>query len=517
MTARREEPESLRGGIAWSLMSFLGGKAVTLLATLILARLLTPSEFGVAAAVLAFIVLFELISDLGMKATVIYESESGITSRVHTAFTLNMLVTLALAGVAVALAPFVAAFFGAEDHETLFMISALDLLFRGLGNIHDALLQREMQFRRRTIAEVASAIARAAVMIALAVAGVGATALVVGFIVGGAVWTLTLWVIKPFRPRLTIDREALPSIAKYGGWATVLSVIAAVWGRLDVAIVGNVLGAGALGLYTIAQRLPELLVGNVSWSLSLAAFPTLSRRRDESGNRLADTTLNLVRYSALFALPVSAFLAVLAPALTVVLFSSRWEDAAPVMAVLAIMFGIACIVIPLGDAFKALGRQPIMVAVNCVTLPLAVAAMLAVASSGLVEVALARTAVAGAQAIVWIVLISRTLGLALGAVLARLRPGIAVAAGVAIAGLAVRLLLPEPSLGPLLVGSLASFTGGWLALKMLAPTEYREIRELARSHAVLSTFIPARWRSESRRQALGVEHVVDATADPLDR
>ena len=85
---------SLRGGVYWSLLSLIGGKALTFLATLILARLLAPSEFGVLAAVLAFILVLEVISDVGLKASVIYESERGITSRVQTAFTLNLIFTL---------------------------------------------------------------------------------------------------------------------------------------------------------------------------------------------------------------------------------------------------------------------------------------------------------------------------------------------------------------------------------------------------------------------------------------
>jgi len=494
------------------LLSFVGTKALTFAATLVLARLLAPSDFGVLAAVLAFITLLELVSDLGMKATVIYESERGITSRVHTAFTLNLGFTIVLTAIAVALAPLVAAFFDAEGHSALFAVAALDLLLRGMGNIHDALLLREMEFKRRIIPQLTSNIARGGTMIGLAVAGLGPAALVIGFVVGSAVWTLTLWIIRPYRPKLLIDRTAVRGIATYGGWASGLALIAAIGQRADVAVIGNVLGARALGLYTIAQRVPELVVGNLTWNLSIVAFPALSQRRERGGGRLTDTTLNLIRYSSLFALPAGALLALLAPALVVVLFGERWAEAGAIMEALAIMFGVACVVLPLGDTFKALGKQPIMVAVNAASVPALIGAMLLAAPAGVVAVAWARTGIGVAQAVVWFVLISRVLGLPLAEVAARSRPGLVGAAGVALAGGVVRLVLPGADLGSLLGGATAGGLGGLLALRVGARREFNELRGLLHRHVLSSALVPARWRWSPPVGPVEIEQAVEVSS-----
>jgi len=499
---------SIRGGVAWSLTSFVGTKAITFLATLVLARLLAPSEFGVLAAVLAFITLLELISDLGMKATVIYESERGVTVRVQTAFTLNLIFTLMLTALAVALAPAIAEFFGVPAETGLFRLAALDLLLRGLGNIHDALLLRDMEFRRRIIPQLTSNVVRAAVTIALAIAGLGADALVIGFIVGTAVWTLTLWVIKPFRPTLRIERSAIRGIAAYGGWASALQLLAAATQRADVAVIGAAIGPRALGLYTVAQRVPELIVGNVTWNLSIVAFPALSQRRDQAGRALTDTTLNLIRFSALFGMTIGALLAVVAPPLIVVLFSEKWADAGGVMEALAIMYGLVCIVFPLGDTFKALARQRLMAGVNAVALPIAVGAMILAAPAGVVAVAWARVAVTLAQAVVWIVLISRVLGLRLGQVAAELRGGIAGAAGITIAGLAVRSAFPETTVGPLLLITVAACAAGALTLRLFARQAFEEVVGMIRS-GLLS-------RSRQGDQDVGPSpDLSEITADPV--
>lgn len=94
----------MRGGVLWSNASFIATRAVSMISLLILARLLTPSEFGVVAAVTVYVSLIELTSDLGMKATVVYEQDTGITRRVQNAYTVNLLVAGGLAGLGVLLA-----------------------------------------------------------------------------------------------------------------------------------------------------------------------------------------------------------------------------------------------------------------------------------------------------------------------------------------------------------------------------------------------------------------------------
>jgi O-antigen/teichoic acid export membrane protein len=260
----------------------------------------------------------------------------------------------------------------------------------------------------------------------------------------------------------------------------VLAILAAVAQRVDLAVIGSALGARALGLYTIAQRLPELIVGNVTWNLSVVAFPALAERRDRADGSLTDTTLNLIRYSALFGMTIGFALAVLATPLIVVLFSETWTDAGAIMTPLAIMYGLVCIVFPLGDTFKALGRQPTMVVVNALTLPVAIGAMVLAAPAGVVAVVWARVGVTVAQGVVWIVLISRELDLRLRRVAAMLRPAVAGSAGVVLAAGAVRLALPDAAIGPLVLGALAAVVGGAVFLRLFANREYAELRDILR-------------------------------------
>lgn len=476
MSPSPDQQSSLRSGIFWSLLTFVAAKSITFVSTLVLARLVAPEDFGTLAAVLAYLALLEMLGSVGIKATVIYESERGVTPRVETAFTLNLILAVVLAGLGFLAGPAVADFFNAEPEAWLFRVAALHIVLIALGNVHDSLLLRDMEFRRRIVPQLVQNTVRAAISIGLVVAGREAEGLVIGFLAGTAVWVVVLWAITAYRPNLTIQRSAVRSIASYGGWATVLDVLVIFGNRADVAVIGRALGQGALGIYVIAQRLPELIIENVAWSLSIVAFPALSRRREEG---MANTTINLIKYGALFGLPVGAGIAILATPLVVVLFGDKWVEAGAVMSAFAVMYGLHTIVFALGDVFKALGRQRVMAAINAVAIPVMIVAMVLAVPGGVVGVVWARVGVSIAQGIVLFALVVRVLDLRVLEVLRELRAAVVTAAGVAVGALAVRLLWDSLSIGPLLAGSLAAALLGAAALRLLAREEYAVLRAMA--------------------------------------
>jgi O-antigen/teichoic acid export membrane protein len=464
-----------RTGIFWSATASFAGKALALVATLVLARLLTPAEFGVVAAILVYLTFVELVSDLGMQATVVYEQEDGVSERVQTAFTINLVLVLLLTGLAVLLAPIVADFFNVEGQTHLFRLGALNLILVGLGNIPDALLLRGMEFRRRTMPMIVRAGISGVVSIALAVAGLGPEALVLGLLAGSAAWTIVLWLMTRFRPRLSFDAGVARSMAGYGSTSTALDGISAVGSRVDQATIGPVLGPQALGLYTIGFRAPDVLLNNVSIVVSHVAFPALSRRRRDDRSELPNATLALVRYQALYALSAAAGLAVLASPLVVVLFSDAWKAAGGVMAAIAVKAALSAIAFPLGDALRSVGQQRLLVAINLVEVPLLIVLVIVAAPEGIVVVAWVRALLAVLHLALVTVLASRNVQVGFAALVRAVAPGLVGCAGVAAGAGAVRLSWPDLSVLPLLAGMAAGVVGGLLALRAFAPTQARSL------------------------------------------
>ena len=463
-------------GVIWTTVTFVANRSLTFVSVLVLARLLTPGDFGVVAAILVFLSVLELVGDLGMKQTVVYEQEEGISERVQTAFTINAVIAFALTGVAIAAAEPIAALFGMAEEAHLFRLASLYLALTGLGNVHDSLLMRELAFKRRLAPQVGRALARGGLSIGLALAGLGAAALVWGMLAGAAAWTAIQWALTPLRPRLRFDRATARSMAGYASGAAALQIVAAVGTRIDSVAIGRVLGASALGLYTIAFRVPELVIESVAWNVSQVAFPALSKKRVTDRAGVARATLKLFHYQALYAVPVATGLALLAPPLVVVLFSDTWREAGGVMSAVAVMTGISSLVFPLGDVFKALARQRLYVVLMLVQFPVFAGTIILAAPHGILWVAWARVAVDALHAAVVGAVTLRILGVRLGALGRSAAPALAAGAGVALGAGTVRLLWPALEAGPVVAGTLAGIAGGAAAVRLLAPATWRDLR-----------------------------------------
>jgi O-antigen/teichoic acid export membrane protein len=190
--------------------------------------------------------------------------------------------------------------------------------------------------------------------------------------------------------------------------------------------------------------------------------------------------MRLLRFQALYALPVAAGLALVATPLIVVLFSAKWAAAGGVAAAIAVKTGIAAVVFPLGDVFKALGRQRVLVALGAIQLPILIATIVAVAPAGIVTVAWARagfTAVLGTVQI-WFVL--RAVDSDVPELLRALRPALVTAAGVVAGAGAVALAFDGSALAELLLGVAAGGGAGLLAARLFAFDALRELAEQLR-------------------------------------
>ncbi len=470
---------SIKSGIAWSIFTFFVTKGLAMVSLLVLTRLLAPSQFGVVAAVTAVLSLIELTTDLGMGQAVIYEQEEGHSERVDVAFTINIALTTLLTLAALAAAPLIASFFHASGHVGLFRLAALDIFLTGLGGVHDGLLLRDLGFRTRIITQVVNSLARAGVGVTLALLGFGASALVWGMLAGTGAWAVSLWIYTDFRPTLRFDREIAKSILPYGIGASLLSLLAQVTTQIDVAVVGRVLGQRALGLYTVAFRVPSLVLENIANQVSLVAFPALSRKRVLDREGVSAATGRLVNYQSLYALPLAAGLAVQAGPIVETLFSAKWRDAAGVFAAVCVMSGISASGFALGDAFKALGRQRVMVGLTFIQLPVLVATIILLAPFGITAVAWGRCG----NVIFWVALMtiaaSRVLQIPVAVTLGAMWPGFGTGVGVALAAGAVRLWSGLPTIPELALSGVVGFLGGVLALALFARPMFHELRLIA--------------------------------------
>ena len=170
-------------------------------------------------------------------------------------------------------------------------------------------MQKKLDFRTRTIAEMADVVVRGVVGIALAVAGAGAYSLVIGYVTGRAATAAALWIMVPWRPKPRLHRADLSGLLRFGGGITLLGVISVVVTTFDYIAIGKDLGSIDLGLYTLAWRLPELMIVNLSIVAGVVLFPSFS---SVERSTLAEHYITALRYMLMVSVPITIGLCLLA-------------------------------------------------------------------------------------------------------------------------------------------------------------------------------------------------------------
>lgn len=380
-------------GMLWAYGSYVGGRVLVLISTAILARLLTPEDFGLVALALTFMVFLDTVRDLGLGQALIVGKPEELEARTQTVFSWSIVIGATLSALTAAVSPLIASFFH-QGSELAALISVLGLNFflRSLGATHYSLARKNLDYRARTFAESADVITRGITGIALALAGLGAWSLVIGYLVGTTSMVLTVWRMVPWRPRLRFSRTHLRELLSFGGTLTAVDVGSAIAHEMDYLFVGRVLGPASLGLYTIGFRLPELLIINLAIVAGNVLFPAYALL-DRS--RLREAFLVSLRSTALIVFPMAVGLGVLARPVILALFGPQWEESIEVMQVLVVYSVVVALNIPGGTVLKATGRAWILLALTIPYVVLLFVALMLFADQGIVAVAIC---MAGMQA-----------------------------------------------------------------------------------------------------------------------
>jgi O-antigen/teichoic acid export membrane protein len=400
MTAGNTTPGEHRGAaldskaaraVLWNYASFASGKVLVLVTMAVLARLLTPEDFGIVGFATVAIAYLSVLRDLGLGAAVIQRRED-LEESAQTVFTLNLILGALLTAVTAAAAPLVADFFREPMVVPLLRVLSLTFLFESLGAIHVVLLRRDLRFRRKLVPDTARAGVKGVVAVTAAALGAGVWALIWGQLAGALAGALAATAVTGWRPRFELHRRLIRPLLRFGLPLVATDVQYAIWLNADYVIIGRLLGETALGVYTIAYRLPELLVQSIWRVVAGAVFPFFSAIQKEVG-LLKDGFLATVRYSLMAVVPICLGLFVAAEPIVLTVFGEAWREAIPVLRIMAVFSLVGSIGVNVGDVYKAIGRPDILAKLGVVILAVLIPALLVGARWGIVGVAWAHAAV----------------------------------------------------------------------------------------------------------------------------
>ncbi len=353
---------------AWSSLSMGVRVALTLISMPIMARLLSPEDFGIAALAILATELVVLFGEFGLQ-TALIQRKRVYRGDLETAFWSETAIGFVLAAMVVIVSPLVAWFFDQPILQDVLYLTALGLIIASLSSVHRTILVRTMCFKTLSVIEILSALIRVGSAISLAWAGYGFWALVLGGIIGFVASAILRFVFIPWIPRLRFQTRRFAYMFRFGRNILGDNMLNYVSENVDNILVGKHLGTDALGYYQLAFTMPDMIRKNFQQLLSRVLFPAYSRVQDEE-ERLQTGFLRAVEAVALFAFPLMGGLLVVAPVFVPVYFGAQWEAIIVPTQFLCIAGAARSIMAMCGPVVHARGRPDLTMKLSLVRLPL---------------------------------------------------------------------------------------------------------------------------------------------------
>ena len=352
---RKKSAEKKADGIKWTTWGMVIKVTAQFLVTAILARLLTPAEFGVMALARTFLQFGSYISNAGINRAMVQKSELTETD-IGTAFSLSLALGVIGCLTMVILSPAAGIFYNSRQIARVICLTSVSYLFSAMAMVEKGRLQRSMDFYHIVYADVLSYIlGYACTAILLAWMGFGVWSISLGTVMQSFVLWLTQKLLCRGRIRLRWDKNAAEQLMKFGGSVTAISMFEYIGGSLDVMISGRLWSADDVGLYTKASQLVTLPVEYISNALTAPMFPALCAAKDDP-RKLYDEYLSDFLLVCVVEFSVCVGMAFTADELIAVVLGDQWMCAANLFIIFCFAHAFNYSNTVIGIAMEAAGK-----------------------------------------------------------------------------------------------------------------------------------------------------------------
>jgi PST family polysaccharide transporter len=326
--------KSVRGGMVTMLSQGIS-IAIQLTSTVVLARLLSPADYGIMAMVMAFTGFAGLFRDLGLSSAAIQKKDLTHAQQSNL-FWINVAMGTILSAVVAAASPLIAWFYGKPELIPVTVALAAPFLINSLSTQHGARLTRDLRFGRQAAASIPAALVTLACSIILAFWGFGYWSLVWSSLAGSVVGTILLQVLSPFRPSPPHRGSGIRDMIKFGANVTAFDFVNYFHRNLDNILIGKFCGPGPLGFYSRAYSLLMLPINSLRGPINAVGFPALSSLQD-APEGFRNYYRNVAHLLALVSMPFTAFLFVAASPIVALALGPDWSGITPIFSILALV------------------------------------------------------------------------------------------------------------------------------------------------------------------------------------
>ena len=319
---------------AWVFALNFINRGLGLIRTVILARLLTPDDFGLLGLALLITATLETLSQTGFYGAII-QRQNKPESYLNTAWTCSALRGMCLFVLLYALSPQLARFFEDPRVVPIIRVIAVSMLLSGFANIGVVCFKKDLEFKKYFTYETLGNMADIVTSIAMAFCLRSVWAMVIGGLAGHAMRLVLSYGLHPYRPALAFDLPKFKELFAFGKWMLAAGVMHFLITKADDLFVGKYFGVAALGLYQMAYLLSNVTTTDLVYSISQIAFPAYSKIQNDRAS-LSEAYLKVIRGVAFAAVSVALILFAFASELVTLFFGEQWLPMVPVLEVLAL-------------------------------------------------------------------------------------------------------------------------------------------------------------------------------------
>jgi PST family polysaccharide transporter len=457
------------------------GEVLRFVSIIVLARLLSPDDFGVVAMAAIITSAASEIIDMGFNRAIIQRKEV-TPGHLSTTFWVGCLIGIFFYGVTVACSPFVGSFFGNKLVGSILAVSSLTFVITPLGSVHGALLRKGMDFFKFSIAEAGEAVGYLIVAVSLAFAGFGVWSIVLGGLAGRCAVVSLRWVLFHWHPSLMFSFSSLKDLWSFGLNVTGIRLVDFLNKRSDYIIIGKFLTSADLGFYNLGLRMVSLPIEGLVFIVSRVAFPAFSLVQDDD-ERLRRGLIKSAKFLSILGFPLFTGVAIVAPELVRVVFSPKWIPAVLPMQMLCIWASANLISITVPSLILAKGRPNIYLRLTIAKVIVYVPCLLFVGVRfGTVGVALSLAVVSAIFSLAQLVFANRLISLSMRDYLVSLRPAVFASVVMALVLLAFRFAVTNlaalPDIGLLISSILLGVVVYFVTLKVTRTKALDEMVQL---------------------------------------
>ncbi len=344
----------MQSGI-WVSMTTIAVRFSQILMLIILARLLSPRDFGLIGIALLTVSATRRFTDIGINAALIQDVEENVDKYLNTTWCLEAGRGFLIFAVLYVAAPFIADLFSEPRATVLIQALGLSPLLIGLRNPGVVYFKKDLAFHKNFIWKSSASLVQFVVGVGYALYSPTVWALVFASLSRSFVKFALSYVLHDYRPWPEFEIDAARKLIDYGKWITGASIVGFVYSEGDDAFVGWFLSATALGFYQYAYRMADTPATEFSGIISKITFPAYSKLQDDL-DQLREALIQTTRLTAFVAFPLAFGIALVAPSFVPVVLGEEWEPMILTMQILAIYGLMHALTRNFGEVWKALGR-----------------------------------------------------------------------------------------------------------------------------------------------------------------